>query len=144
MATRLRWAGDDDLTRFEPTLEQHIPKVAGSWGHLLDSAMAEVERRLKSRRDTNDVFEMGRVGLRSREGLKDVVAWFALHFAFVGADHQGADPGGFFGRKAAYYFQRASDAFSMEASALDYDLGNDGSITPDEEQRPFVARVRRG
>lgn len=144
MPTALRFSDDADILRYEPTFEQHVKKVNGSWDHWRLVAIKEIDRKLRARRGTSDVFELGRIGERSREGLRDVEAWLAIHFAFVAADSQGAEPNTYFARKAGHYFSRAMDALDSEASALDYDTGNDGKITPDEQQRPFVARIRRG
>jgi len=144
MLTAIRFSDDADILRYEPTFEQHVKREAGSWDRWRLAAVKEIERKLRARHGTNDVFELGRIGERSRDGLRDVEAWFAIHFAFVAADGQGSEPDTYFARKAAHYFQRAADALSMEAAALDYDFGNDGKISKDEEQRPFVARIRRG
>jgi len=144
MATGIRFASDSDIEEFEPTFGKHVPKTNGSWERLHKMAMEEIEARLRARRDQPDQFELGRVGLRSRDNLRRVAAWLAIHFGYVASDDQSGSDDNFFARKASYYWQRAGGTLDAEAAALDYDLSNDGNIGKDEEQRPFVRRILRG
>ena len=143
MATKLRFATDADILGFESTFEKHRPKENGSWDRWHQQAMDEIEARLRLHRATPDQLELGRVGLRSRENLRRVAAWFAIHFAYLDADWQNPNAS-FFKRKADYYFQRAVDTLEAEAIALDYDVNNDGDVDASEYQRPFPTRIIRG
>lgn len=146
---RTRFAVDDDLTRICPRLDEYYPRrdaaqnVIRSWDpeHVL--AMEELERRLRNHRDTPDVFEIGRLGQRSRVALKPVAAYLALYYIFDHLDDQG-DGNSFFARRKAEYWRRAGEIFTAETLALDYDFDNDGTVTAREEQRPFISWIIRG
>lgn len=146
--TDLRFATDADLLRLEPQLEDWFPRKKGGavvrdWDIQHSIAMEEIERRLRARKDTPDMFELGRLGFRSREFLRSAAAEYALHFIFVACDSMG-DPAGFFARKASYHYQRAASMFDAESIQLDYDFDNNGVIDEQEKQRPFPAQFIRG
>lgn len=113
------------------------------WSRYLQEAANETARRLRSMKSTAEPFELGRLEAKSKDRLRPVVTCFALHFLFVDADNSG-DQGGFFSRKASYYWERAADILEAESPQLDYDIDNSGTIDDIEKNQPFVARVTRG
>jgi hypothetical protein len=147
----VRFADDEDLLKLEPDLDRVFRRrdkntgaVIHDWGIQHDLAMEDIERRFRSKRTTGDVFDIGRVGQRSRDHLKRAAACLALHYIFVAAD-TGSDASGWMARKAAHYYERADAIMTAEAAAIDYDLSNDGMIDTQEQQQPLgVNRIVRG
>ena len=151
MATQLRFATDDDVLAFEPGIEDWFPRhnkktgaTIRSWDVQHQLAMNEIDRRLRNHKSTIDMFEVGRIGFRSRENLREAAACFALHHMFVACDTLSNEPQSFFSRKAAHYWERANSIFAAEVLNLDYDSDRDGTVQKNEEQQSFVARVIRG
>ena len=149
---RHRFADDDDLLRYESSLDDGAgkgvwprKKKTGHEWHLWDryhqEAMNEIERRLRSRKGTAEGFEIGRLSMRSRDRLRPVAAYLALHFLFVDAD-QNNDAR--LSDKASYYWERASSVLDMEAMMLDYDTDRSGTFTQAEKEQPFPTRMIRG
>lgn len=117
-------------------------KIVRSWDRYRQQAMNEIDRRLRSRRDTSERFEIGRLSIRSRDSLRYAADCFALHFLFVDADQQNDDR---LARKAAYYWERAGSALDAETTAgLDYDRDRSGTFDDSEKELPFPMRMLRG
>jgi hypothetical protein len=146
---KLRFASDDDCLRYEPSLDSVWPRtdksgnVLHDWDVQHQIAMDEIDRRLRARKDVPEQFELGRVGLRSREQLRDCAARLALHYIFVAADTQGrADD--YYSRRASYHYEGATAILNDVAMAIDYDLDNSGDVDNSEKNQPFQPIFYRG
>ena len=147
MPTNLRFSENSDLFRFESSIRADFDRLATTDPRPFDKyhlqSVREIERRFSAAKFTADRFELGRLGERTREDLRDCAACFALHFLFVDSDTQG-DAAGYFTRKAAYYWQRAESIFGAVRVQVDYDLTGDGTVDEAEKQRPAPAVFLRG
>lgn len=150
MDTGVSLSTDDDLLRYEPNLDEHWPRIDRKTGnvkrdwsvqHVL--AAEEIQRRFRSRRSTQEQFMLGRLGERTKQELRPVASFLALHFIYIAADTQG-DESGFFAKKAAHYLKRASDVIEEVTLAVDYDADNTGTTDSIEEQQPMARRFIRG
>lgn len=148
----LRWADDEALLKFESRLDlgngngmwprtDKTGKKIRDWDRYHQLAMNEMARRLRSSKDTAEPFELGRVGSRSKEFLRDPAACFALHFLFRDAMQDGNE---FFAERAEYYWRYAGTMLDAEAEQLDYDIDRSGKIDEIEKNQPFNSRVIRG
>ncbi|HJU24189.1 MAG TPA: hypothetical protein VJ891_16925 [Casimicrobiaceae bacterium] len=151
---KLRFAHDDDLMKFEPLLDRGGGKglwprtddrgqVIRSWDVHHQLAMNHLERMLRSSKEAPEVFEIGRLSLRSQERLRECAACLALHYLYVAADQMG-DENGYLARKAEHYKQLAVQMYNAEALQLDYDVDNDGIINDTEKNQPFTKKFIRG
>jgi hypothetical protein len=149
--TELRLCDDEDVIRQDSRIERYYPRkdprtgqVVRDWDREHALATEEIERRLRSRRVvTSGVFELGRLGTRSREQLRDCCACWSLSFMYRNAITDG-DPEGFYRGESKHYADRADKLFATEEGALDYDESGDDIIDRSEEQRPFPRMLRRG
>lgn len=148
----LRFADDDDMLRFESKLDlgngngiapraDKTGKTIRSWERFHQSAMNEINRRLRSRKATSEPFELGRLDPRSRERLREPAACFALHYLFVDQE-QSADP--FLSGKAELYWRKGDAMLEAESEQLDYDIDRSGTTDEIEKNQPFPNRVIRG
>lgn len=140
---------DEDLLRYEPNLDEHWPRkdragnVKRDWSVQRKLAAEEIQRRFRSRRNTAEPFQLGRMSERSKEELRSVASYLALHYIYIAADTQG-DADHFYARKAEHYMKRADDVLDEMATAVDYDADNSGTIDKIEEQMPMGSRFIRG
>lgn len=148
--TRIRFSTDDDLIKYESSLDRIWPRkdkktgeVQHDWDVKRELAVNEINRRLKSHKDFSERFELGRVGQRSREDLRDCEACLTLHYIFVDADTSSGQPGNL-AAKAAYYKNRADSIFTDATVQLDYDMDNDGAVEEGEKNQPAPNRFIRG
>jgi len=144
-----RFCEEGDLLVYEPNLESDVPRIrardeAPLWSMAIDLGMDEVERRLRGTRSTGQAFEMGRLGLRSKERLRPATARFALHFLYDQNQTFGDGPEGRMGLRARAHLEMAAAWLSIEALALDYDADSDGTIGLHEQGRPFSTVFVRG
>jgi hypothetical protein len=148
-STKLRFASDQDLVRFEPRINEVWTKldssgnVLNNWDIAHGNAMDEIDRKMRARKDVPEQFELGRVGFRTREQLRDCAAHLALHYIFVFADGDGA-PDAFYPRRAAYHREMAMEILNEVSLMIDYDLDNDGAINEIEKSQPFPVSFVRG
>ena len=151
---KLRFAEDQDLLNLESKLDDgkgggiwprhdKMGKPLHPWDHYHQEAMNELARRLRSRKDTAEGLELGRLDPRSKDRLRPAAACLALHFLFVDADNSG-DASGFSTRKADYYWVRGGAIVDSEANSLDYDADNSGAVDDIEKNQPFPTRFIRG
>lgn len=149
MPTDLRFADDEDALRYEPRLDDVLPRTdhegarVHNWDVQWGLAMDELDRRLRSHQITPRGFSLGRLSPRSRDRLRDVVVCWFLHFVFLAADTQG-DGDGFHARKARHYMGRANAIFDTEVMALDYDSDGSGAFSEAEIDRPQPRPFIRG
>lgn len=149
MPTKLRFADDADALRYEPRLDDVMPRTGISGEKLNDwdvqwgLAMDELERALRSHQLTPRWFSLGKLSPRSRDRLRDVVACWFLSFVFIAADTQG-DGDGFHARKSRHYSARASSLFDAEVMALDYDSDGSGQFAESETDQPRPRPFIRG
>ena len=150
MSTRLRFATDDDLLFIETSLDKICPRQDPrgnplfDWDKFHQRAMDEIERILRATKSTDEPFELGRLGLRTKERLREVAACFALHFLFFDRDKDDGSGGTYFHNKWTYYRKRAEEVLAQESRWMDYDTSNDGDIQESEKNRPFANRFIRG
>lgn len=148
----LRFATDDDLLSWESKLDIGggngvFPRTdrngnpVRDWDRFHQRGMNELSRRLRSRKDTAEPMELGRLDPRSKDRLRDPAACFALHFLFV--DVQQSDDT-FLSGKAQYYWHLAGDMLEAESLQLDYDSDNNGVTDELEKNQPFPVRFIRG
>ena len=124
-----------------PRLSRDANPIRG-WDKYRQQGMNELDRRMRSRKDQAERFELGRLSIRSRDSLRYACDCFALHFLFVDADQQNDDR---LARKAAYYWERAGAALDAECGAgLDYDSDRNGTFDESEKEQPFPQRLIRG
>lgn len=147
----LRFATDEDLLRLEPNLDDGKgngiwPRVTAQGKRLRtyephhQEAMNELARRLRSRKGTAEPFELGRLDPRSQGRLRPAAANLALHFLLMAASNGNVD----IERKAFHYWDRGGSLLDAEITMLDYDLDRSGTVSDDEKNQPFPARVIRG
>lgn len=148
----LRFATDEDLLGWESKLDLGngngiAPRTDRSgnkirdWDKYLQRGMNELSRRLRSRKDTAEPMELGRLDPRSKDRLRDPAACFALHFLFV--DLQQSDDS-FLAGKADYYWRLGGTTLESESLQLDYDSDNSGTTDAPEKNQPFPSRFIRG
>jgi hypothetical protein len=118
-------------------------KQVADWDGVHQKAMDVLERWLRSARHTQETAELGRVGLRSRERLKDAAGYLALHHLCVENDIQ-ADDNQMLEKKARYFWEQAEDIWRVESMMLDYDVGRDGTIDDSDKNMAAPGRVIRG
>ncbi len=150
---RQRFADDDDLLRYESTLDEGEGKGVWprktkqghewhGWAKYHLEAMNELDRRLRARKGQAEQFEIGRLSMRSRDRLRPVAAFLALHFLFVDADQNNDQR---LANKASYYWERAASVLEAECtSGLDYDSDRSGTFDQAEKEQPFPTRLIRG
>lgn len=148
----LRFANEEDLLNWEskldlgngsgvfPRTDRNGNKVR-DWEKYLQRGMNELSRRLRSRKDTAEPMELGRLDPRSKDRLRDPAACFSLHFLFV--DMQQSDDT-FLTGKADYYWRLGGSMLESESLQLDYDSDNSGTIDVDEKNQSFPSRFIRG
>lgn len=145
----LRFSTDEDLLRYEPNLDQIWPRKTRSGDQLRNwdvqhrLAAEEIERRLRAGKSTAEPIELGRLGARTKERLRDPSACFALHYIFVAADTAG-DETGYFSKKSNYYMDKATEMLEAEEIQMDYDIDNSGTIDDFEKNQPMPTRFIRG
>jgi hypothetical protein len=149
MATNLRFCDQSDLLRFYPPLDSLFPRVDRSgnakhdWNLEIGKAMDELERRLNSRKDLPERFEIGRIGQRDQLRLRDPVACLAIYFLFLGGDAHG-DRSAFYEAKSRQFEELADTMIEGVALQMDYDSDNSGVIEDIEKNQPFPVRFIRG
>jgi hypothetical protein len=149
MATNLLFADQSDMLRFYRNLDKLFPRVdAGGnikydWNVELRKAMDELERRMNARKDVPERFELGRIGIRDQQRLRDPVACLAIYFLFIGDDSHG-DMDDFYRVKADQFERLAQGMIEAVALQMDYDSDNSGVIEDIEKDQPFPTRFIRG
>ena len=148
MPTALRFATDEDIVRLYPSADKIFPRIkagkkVADWDGAHQRAMDEIERWLRTSRGSLNPGELGNLGLRSRDRLRDCAAYLALHHLCADADIQ-ADDNQLLERKASYFWTRAEDIWRAESQAFDYDADRDGDTDTNERNQPFPSRVIRG
>lgn len=148
MSTALRFADDADILRLWKAADTLFPRVkagkkVADWDGAHAQAMDDIGRWLRGSRSTPDQAELGSLGIRTRERLRDCAAYLALHYLCVQNDIQ-SDDNQLLERKAAYFWDRAEDIWKTESLGLDYDTDRDGDTDQDEQDRPMPARFIRG
>lgn len=118
-------------------------KTISSWSDVHQQAMNDIERWLRAARSTTEQAELGRIGIRTQERLRDCAAYLALHYLCIQNDVQPED-NHLLERKAAYFWNRAEDIWKVESLGMDYDTDRDGDVEVDERDRPMPARFIRG
>lgn len=147
MPSEIRLATDEDVLRVYSRADTLFPRTnpdgsfLRSWDVQHSLATEEIERRFRASRSTPDRFELGNVGLRSRETLRSAAAYLCLHFLFVDGDTSG-DP--FMAEKASYFMKRADAIIESELSQIDYDADNSGTVDASEENQPMPRWFVRG
>jgi hypothetical protein len=146
----IRFCSDDDLIFHEPNLDEVFPRFDADgnrlrdWDDQITAAMNWLWRNLNSRKSQPEPIELGRIGLRSQEDLREPVAFYAIHLVYYHADTQGGE-GDYYDRRSRKRLRDAQDALAaVVAHGLDYDQGNDGTIHDTDKQRPAPPRVIRG
>ncbi len=146
----IRFAEDADVLRFYPDIEKYWPRTdkktglpKRDWNVQHQLAMDEIERRLRARKSTSEPIELGRLGIRTKERLRDCAACFALYFMFTAMDTHG-DETGFFSGKATSFLRMAEDRLEDESIIMDYDADNSGTIDDSEKNQPLPQRFIRG
>ena len=149
MASNLLLADESDMLRWYPDLDSLFPRVDAkgnpkhSWRTELQKATDELERRLNTRKDLPERLELGRIGIRDQQRLKDPVACLALYFLFLGGDAHG-DSSGFYANKASQFDRLANGMIEGVSLQMDYDSDNSGAIDDIEKNQPFPMRFIRG
>lgn len=148
--TAVRFSDDSDILRFEPRADDVWPRrdragnVIDSWDRFHALAVDQIETAGRNMRSTADVFEIGRIGARSREHLRRPATFWALYWFFFQANTQGSGTQEHFAWKAQHYLRMAQDEFKAAMVRIDYDADGDGAVASGEEQRPMVERLVRG
>lgn len=149
MATNLLFAEQADMLRFYRNLDKLFPRVdAGGnvkydWNVELRKAMDELERRFNARKDLPERFELGRIGIRDQQRLRDPVACLAIYFLFLGDDSHG-DQSDFYRDKADQFDRLAQNMIEAVSLQMDYDSDNSGVVEDIEKDQPFPTRFIRG
>lgn len=150
MRSALRFADDDDLIRFESSLDEIFPRrnaqgiVIRSWDSYHSMAMDDIARYFRSKRVYAEPFELGKIGIRSREMLRDAAACGALVWIFNQLNTIDGQPGGVYESKMDFYTRQRRDILDAESPGIDYDESGDGSIDAGEKQRPMTDAFLRG
>ncbi len=148
-ADNISFSSDSDILEYEPNIEDIWPRldddgnVRRDWRVQRRLATREIERYFAATRSTAEPFELGRIGIRTQQRLRDPEACLTLHYIYIASDTQG-DQAGFFARKSAHYYDVAMNMLGKITETVDYDADNSGTVDDNEKNQPMPKRLVRG